>query len=373
MPLPVLPTPRTWASLDQVNAPRLRADASDAIALLAYRPLFIGQDLAGTTTTSGTEAGVPFNSELADTWNGHNSVSLPTYYCQFPGWYLAKGTVPYAYTTATQALFAAGFSGVSGGVAFGPIRGQLQLMGAGKNPAPQVCDLISLSVTGAIGGAGDSVVMTQLQQSGGGLTLAATGSKFPYLSVRWVAALTGTQPLPVPPLAVAPSPITHAWLNANVRDTIGFLVYPPVCKAYYVAGSASIPAQAFPAGTIVPLTNTAVDNYGGFTTGASAGYTAPVGGNYFCYSQVNFAAYNTSGAVAYSAGLQVNGGTIQWGDSVYQTTAQVSGAGAVVMRRLRLAAGDSVSPVCQQSTSGALTLNASAANQTRFVAVWEGI
>jgi hypothetical protein len=373
MPQPVLPTPRTWASLDQVNAPRLRADASDAIALLAGRPLFIGQDTSGTATTSGTEVGVPFNSELVDTWNGHNSLSLPTYYCQFPGWYLAKGTVPWAYTTATQALFAAGFSGVSGGSAFGPIRGQLQLVGSGKNPSPQVCDLISMSVTGPIGGGGDSIVMTQLQTSGGGVNLAATATKFPYVSIRWVSALTGTQPLPVPPLAVAPSPITHAWCNANIRDTIEFLIYPPICKAYYVTGSASIPNQAFPSGTVVALNTIAVDNYGGYTTGGSGGYTAPVAGNYFCYSQVNFAAFNTTAGVAYSAGLQVNGGTIQWGDSVFQSTAQVTGAGAVIMRRLRLAAGDFVSPCAQQSTGGTLGLNATAANQSRFIAVWEGI
>jgi hypothetical protein len=372
MATPSLPSPRTWAALDMVTAPRLRADASDAVALLAARPLFIGQDTSGTNTTSGTEVGIPWNSELADSVNGHNSVSLITYYAQFPGWYLAKGTAPYAYTTATQALFVAGFSGISGGVAYGPVRGQLQLVGSGHNPSPQVCDLIELSVTGAIGGSGDTIVMTQLQNTGSSLTLAATASKFPYVNIRWVAAVTGTVSLPVPPLATAPSPVTHAWLNANIRDTINFLIYPPIAKVYYSsgAGTVTIPNQAFPSGTAVAYNATTVDNYSGWS---GTGYTAPVAGNYFAYNQVNFASFGTSTGVAYSAGLQVNSGTIQWGGSVFENTSQATGAGAVVMRRVRLNAGDTLTPYAQQSTGGTLNLNGTAANQSRFIVVWEGI
>ena len=56
----------------------------------------------------------------------------------------------------------------------------------------------------------------------------------------------------------------------------------------------------FPAGTVINLTTVAVDNYGGITTGASGGYTAPVTGNYFCYGQLNLGA--TAAGGSYGAG-----------------------------------------------------------------------
>jgi hypothetical protein len=164
--------------------------------------------------------------------------------------------------------------------------------------------------------------------------------------------------------------ITPAFLNASIRDTILFLVNPPCCKAYYTAGSTSIPNQAFPSGTAVPLGSTAFDNYAAFTTGGGGGYTAPVAGVYFLYFQVNYAS-TASANVAYSAGLSVNGGTVQWGDSVFKGSADSSGGGAIVRKRLRLSAGDVVQPFAQQSSGGNLALNATSNNQTRFIALWE--
>jgi hypothetical protein len=376
MPQPVLPAPRTWASLDQVNAPRLRADASDAIALLAGRPLFIGQDTLGTALSSGPDNTIPMNAELADTWNGHNQAgagAVPSqYFAQLAGWYLCESMIPYSYASTTQVPFAAGFIAKTGGVTGGVIRGPVTLNGSNHFPVPQSVDLILQTVTGPTGGGGDYIQPTGLQISGGNLNLISGGNQLPTVTVRWVAAPSGTVSLPLPPLAVCPSPVTHAWLNANVRDTVAFLVYPPICKAYYTPGSVTMPAQAFPSGTVINLNTVAVDNYGGYTTGASGGYTAPVAGNYLVAGQVNFAAYGTTAAVGYSCGLSVNGGTTAWGSSVFENTLNTSGAGAAVMRRIRLAAGDTVQLVGQQSTSGALAYNATAANQTRFIAVWEG-
>lgn len=239
-----------------------------------------------------------------------------------------------------------------------------------------MCDLIQMSVTGPIGGSGDTITPTSFQLSGGSLAYTSSpASLFPFMTARWVAALlafTATLPVPSnPSWPVPPSFITPAFLNTNIRDTILFLVNPPCCKAYYTAGSTTIPNQAFPAGTAVPLNTVAFDNYAAFTTGSGGGYTAPVAGVYFLYGQVNYAPYGSGGAVAYSAGLSVNGGTIQWGDSVYRTTAEGNGGGAIVRKRLRLSAGDFVQLCAQQSTTGSLALNATAANQTRFIALWE--
>ena len=376
-PFPSVPSPATWVN-GPVLTSSLRNDVTNAVNFLSQRPLFVGQMTTGASTGSGTDAPMALTGELVDTWNGHNTASgnWQTYYCQFPGWYLCQSFTPFAYTTATQILFSAGMIAKTGGVTQTVVRGQLQLMGSGKHPGPKCCDLIQMSATGPIGGGGDSVTPTALQISGSTLSYLATpASLLPFFSVRWVSALSGTAGLPVPVNASWPVPtayITPAFLNTNIRDTINFLAYPPVCKAYYTAGSSSLPNQAFPNGTVVPLNTIMVDNYGGFTTGGSGGYTAPVAGVYLLAAQVNFASYNSAGGVAYSAGLSVNGGTIQWGDSVFQSGAQTTGAGACVRRRLRLNAGDYVQFYGQQSTGGSLNLNATGSNQTRFIALWEG-
>src|SRR6185437_6787473 len=108
---------------------------------------------------------------------------------------------------------------------------------------------------------------------------------------------------PVPPLTACPTPITAAWLNSCLRDTINFLVYPPVCKAHYTAGSSTLANTTLASPAIVPLTTVDVDNYGGFTTGASAHYTAPVAGRYLLAGQFNLASSSTT--TFYACGLRV--------------------------------------------------------------------
>jgi hypothetical protein len=374
-PDPSVPNPATWSN-GPILTSALRTDVTNAVLFLGNRPLYIGQNNQGASIASGSDVTVGMNIELVDTWSGHNTTSAnwQTYYCQAPGWYLCECAAPFAYTGATQYVFAVGFSAVTAGVSVPVVRGQLQLNASGHHPEPKTCDLIEQAVSGSVGGGGDSITMTALQTTGSSLAYSATATVYVNQSIRWVCATSGTQPLTVPANAAWPAPpayITPAMLNTGIRDTIRFLSYPPVMRAYYTPGSVTIPSQAFPAGTVVNLGSVTVDNYGGFTTGASGGYTAPVAGLYFCYGQVNFASYGTSSGVAYSAGLNVNGGTIQWGDSVFSNLSNTSGAGAVVRRRLRLNAGDFVQFCAQQSTSGSLGLNSSAANQTRFLMVWE--
>jgi hypothetical protein len=377
-PYPSVPNPSTW-SAGPILTSRLRDDVAGAVNFLANRPLFVGQATEGVSIPNNADTLIALTSEVVDTWGGHATIGgsgavWQWYYCQAPGWYLAEGYTPFDYITATQACFAAGLVTVKSGVTEPVVRGQLQLVGSGYHPGPKLADLIPMSVTGPVGGTGDAVQLTCLQTTGSSQFLTnGPASLYPFLAVRWVAALTGTAGLNVPAnpsWPVPPSYITSAgYLNPAIRDTIRFLTYPPICKAYY-SGSASIPSQTFPAGTVVNLNAVTVDNYSGFTTGASGGYTVPAGGLYYLYGQVNYAT-DSSGAAAYSAGLRVNGGTIQWGDSVYKTTSESTGGGATVRKRLRLNAGDFVQFMAQQSSGSTLSLNGTSNNQSRFIAVWE--
>jgi hypothetical protein len=371
---PTLPAPVTWTTGMGLKATRLRADVSDAVALLTNRPVFIGQNTSGSSWASGSSFNLGMNAEISDTWNGHSTTSSDSsYWCQFAGWYLCRLAVPFNYVTATTNGFAAGLIVTTGGVSAGNVNGSLLLFGNGRQgPAPKTVDLLEMTRTGAIGGSGDSIGFTALQETGSSITLGSSSTLLPYVSIRWVAATAGTTSLPVPVNAawpVPPSYITSAFMNTNVRDTINFLIYPPICKAYYAPGSLSLPSQAFPAATPLNLNATSVDNYGGYTTGASGGYTAPVAGNYFCYGQ--FTLINNTSSTGYCCGLRVNSGTVQWGDSIFKGS-DTSGGGAQVGKRLRLNAGDFVQVMACQGTGASIPYSTNTSYQTRAIFVWEG-
>jgi hypothetical protein len=263
-------------------------------------------------------------------------------------------------------MFGAGFNWTTGGVVQAAIRGPFYVDGTGSGILCQATDLIEQTTYGAVGGSGDYIQPTVYASSAVSLGTANP----PTVSARWVCSVSGTEPLPVPPLTAVPSPITSAWMNANVRDTIRFLIYPPVAKAYYTAGSSTMASSSLASPVTVPLNTKAVDNYGGFSTSAFE-YTAPVSGRYFLYGQFNLG--TTTGTFVTGAGLSVNGGTTQWGDIPEFSSSTAFNPGASVTRRLRLTAGQTVALMGFQTSGAALSYATSAATQSRLIAVWEGI
>src|ERR1035441_3851259 len=216
-PFPSVPSPATWAN-GPILTSSLRNDVTNAVLFLSSRPLYLGQDTGAGAAGSGVDASLGMNVDQVDSWNGHNQqVDFTKYYCQAPGWYLCQGTCPWAYSGSTQYVFTAGFTALSGGVATGVVRGQLQLQGSTHFPEPQVADLILQSVTGAPGGGGDWISLTGMQATGSSIATVASGNLFPYVVILWVCATSGTQPLIVPANAswpVPPAYVTPAFLNA---------------------------------------------------------------------------------------------------------------------------------------------------------------
>lgn len=373
MPQASLPSPRTWAANDLVTVPRLRADAADAIAFLLQRPAFAAQNTSGRSWASGSDLALGLDSELFDTWAGHvvanvGSATNAQYWCQVPGWYLCRSAPVFSYTSATQAVFAGALEGTVGGSAFGPLRGPLVLDGSTNPPVAQCTDLIEMLHTGAPGGTGDFVQFDAFQNTGGSVNLVSAATQLPTASARWVCATSGTQPLPVPPLTPCPTPITSAWLNANLRDAIRYLIYPPICRAFYTPGTATLATSAFPAGSAAPLNTITVDNYAGFNASTFT-YTAPLAGRYLVAGQVNLA--SAASSAAYACGVTVSAGTTAWGDRLNKVS-DSTGGGAGVVKRVRLAAGATVQLTASQNSGGAIAYNTNAENQTRLVIVWEG-
>ena len=309
------------------------------------------------------------NIELTDAWNAHAATSQSSQvFAPVPGWYLCRCAL--SFTTSATSQVGGGFNWTTGGALTSGVRGVVVATGGTGNLTAQCCDLIEQTASGPQGGGGDDVQPFCWQNSGGAANLASgagLNAPLPTVTVRWVCAVSGAEPLPVPPLAAVPSPITSSWMNANVRDAIRFLVYPPICKAVYTPGSATLANSSLAAPGTAPCGTVAVDNYGGYNTSTYT-YTAPVGGRYALYGQVNLEAGGSGTYIA--AGLSVNGGTPQWGDIASYLSGTAGGAS--VSRRLRLNAGDTVKLAAAQASGSAIAYNV-AGNQTRLIAVWDGI
>ena len=373
MPQATVPNPRTWSTGDYVTVPRLRADVADAVAFLGQRPYFVGQRSLGDAWASGTALGLPMDIELTDYWGGHlapPASGTGNYWAPVPGWYLCDARIAWNYTSTTAAPFYAGFQGLTSGAAFGPTYGAPSVNGSGSGTTSRSVDLIEQVNGGSPNGSGDYIQPVARQDSGGTVDLNSSAQNLPTVSVRWACATSGTEPLSAPPLTAVPSPITSAWLNANVRDTIRYLIYPPCGKAYYTAGSSSLANSSLSSPAVVPLTTTALDTYGGFTTGSSAKYTIPVAGRYLVAGTVSLASSSTT--TYYAAGLYVNSSALYWGGITRFAGSSLVG-GASVTRRIRFNAGDTVQLVAAQASGGSIAYNTTAANQTRLVILWEGL
>ena len=160
-------------------------------------------------------------------------------------------------------------------------------------------------------------------------------------------------------------PVSAAFLNQQVRDTINFLAYPPMARLTTIGSTQTIESQTFPAGTPVTWVTDTVDNFRAWNSGES--YVFPVAGVYYVYGQVSISPCVTN----LSAGLSVTGGTVQWGDSIRTAATGVSLC-ATVRRHLRVNAGDYVQLYGSQNSEDTQTLTNSTANYCSLIVLWRG-
>lgn len=373
-----LPTPSTYVS-GPVFAPQLRGDVADAVAWLSRRPMFIGAQTASNQSISdSSDTAVALDTEIADNQGGHQIVANQArYYAMQPGWYLAEGICPLNYTGGSGE-WSVGVGGNQSGT-FGIFYGTSMPNSSGFIPQAMGARLMQMVNTGTYG-SGDYIAMYVRQRTAVTQNLLNGTSRFPQLTARWVCANSGTASLPVPSPAAWPSPtaiVTSAFLNAQVRDVIRFLAYPPIMEWAYTSTGQNLASQtAVPAvGTTIGLTTNTVDNYSAFNNSTNT-WTAPVSGLYYCYGQVSMGGLSTNVAVA--AGLTVtsanyNSGTktTLWGDARAGTTLFQSSP--VTRRRLRLNAGDTIQLAGFQRDSSSTTTNVLGSGNwtSKLITVWE--
>lgn len=374
-PYPTVPSPSTWVN-GAVSASELREDVSNAVNYLANRPQFTGLADGGASVGSGSNFLVPMTVDVSDPWQGHDPLGTHPDAWYLPpdaaGWYLVSGMAGWNYTGGGTVTFTTSLQAVqAGGTTV--LNGEQLPVSNTQFPGPSVCDLVLLTRTGAPGASGvDTVSLLVTQNSGGALPLAvAPGQPVtlqPWLSARWVAAQSGSAGLPVPanpPSPVPPAYIDEAWLNANIRDTISFLTYPPVFRGRLSASnSLSVPSQTLPNGTALPLDTVTVDNYSGFS--GAAAWVAPCAGQYFAYAQAGTITPTANGLISCGLGVTSGGTTAShWGKAFRGTASAITVSAS---KRLRLNAGDQVTLMFSQGTGSTLTLS----GPTRLICVWEG-
>lgn len=384
-PYPTTPNPRTWGSSgpEPILTSELRADVTNAVNLFENPPLVILTATTAQSIANETETLVTMNSEITDPWGNHVGTDSGVY-PSLPGWYLCESTVPTAFGTATG-IQIAGIAGIQGGGTLTYFDGGRVAMEAGFSAQPTAAKLMRIST---VSPPTDFYAAATYQSSGSAQNTAVTSSKFPLLHAQWVAALSGTVSLPVPPVSTSwptpPAYVTSAMLNTDMRDAIRFLTYPPIVEVTS-GGNQSIASQSAPPVVGTALTNLTVeliDNYNAF---ASSAFVAPVAGLYYMYGQVAFSEAEITTGQARGAGLTVtssnyNGGTTitLWGSVEAPCTGSSMNFGhtAVVRRHVRLNAGDTVQVAAYSAESGLASRtvgNNGADTQCRFISVWRAV
>ena len=322
------------------------------------------------------------DTTVTDPWAGHLTTSnIPTYYAIFPGYYLCEMQAPLEYTGGTGCVSVAieGQEGVGPQTTYG---GQCMPNSAtsSRYPQPSVAKLLAFSVAGSYGAPANNYVQGAVYQDSGSQQQALiTTTRFPQIQVQWVAALTGTAGLPVPDndtWAAPPQVVSSTFVNKNIRDTINFLSYVPICEAYYSAGTQTLASQSgLPGGgSTVSLDTAYIDTYSAFNATTHT-WTAPVPGTYLCYGQAPVT--GGSGAVSVDCGLTVhsknyNGGTVitVWGGAQVASTSASQVNCGNVRRLLRLNAGDTVQLAAYQNGATNPVLPSAGIWQSRLITIW---
>jgi hypothetical protein len=371
---------RTWSltASEVITAGRLRANVTAPLWLISSPPMAIlAQQLSASTLSSGSYLTVnPLDTEILDTGGGHSDSANP-FRCYIPttGWWLIRGAVPFtAATSNSQFSFGAGlFIGHETSIAYygGRHPGPASSSGA---VMPNVADLFPLNSASPIT-SGDWFQVQGFQDTGSPLAVAisAGAGVFPWTAARWCGTQTGTAGLPLPsPAAFSDvTEITGAFMNANLRDTVNFLAFPPMARLSNGGASQSISNTTdspvnWASSTVTSLNS---DNYGGWS-GSGSRWHAPVNGRYYLAGQV---AWATASGGQFSAGLRVNGGGTVWrGTRATPPTTSTQGLITTVEQTLRMSAGDYVEVIAAQSTGGTVALNTSAPAYSKLIALWRG-
>lgn len=181
-------------------------------------------------------------------------------------------------------------------------------------------------------------------------------------------------PVPQPANAMPGQVLTSAFWNANVTNGVDFLVGVPIAQLYQASTGTSVLGSTY---TAVVFDTAAIDNYGGWSSGAGSKYVAQVPGYYLCMGSVSWGSDTFSSGKYVATTLRKNGSTfvtgsqgsyLATGSAAYPVNVQ-AGTSLIYMNT-----GDYIELVAYQnntSSSSSMPTNAgSGANVTSMQLIW---
>lgn len=370
--------PRTWAAGDRGRAKQLTRDVAAAVAWHRNRPFFQGLQTASASVPASSWTALNLDWEMLDPWGGHSG-SGELWYPPFTAvagsitdYYLCSGYVPVSGSDTTKVAVA------------GLIRNGSDIREGTKLPlnSAHVIDPMVIDLIGVQGGI-DTISLGCWTNISGGVSTVVS-AKCPSLTARWVGSAVGTvSPLPPVPhswipadqltaTATGASPVlggSKVPLNAEIRDLVRFLNYPPLARLTSQGTSQTIPTGG--AFTSIQFPTKDIDTYSGWSSGANTKYTIQRAGLYVAAGYASVAEVSASGGYR-AVRLLVNGTTPYGGTSSIPTTSGTTGTALYAVRHLRLAAGDTVEVQLSNTGSSALPVTTAAGNSSRLIMVWRG-
>lgn len=372
----VPPAPTAWTAASAVTSATLNGNGYVLPLEFSYNPpcVRVGSALS-TAIPANTATLLPLTIPQIDNWNGWSNASNQ-WVVPVTGVYLVHGMA--YYTSASTGQMQAGIRVNGGTVWWGPA----YTAGTG-NHSPQVTRLLDLQQGDTVqlytaASAADTISslapcrllavwMSTIAGSSGSVTWPAPDPSF-----RWQAGTPGSN------LTTAAVNLT-AQFQSHLTSDLSFFLQRPYLLTYQNTAQTALSQNVYHTITMDTVSGvvhgSAGDNYGGWTSGGSNKYTAPVSGWYLVQGQYVQTALASGTASLIGAILPSPIGNTS--PDVYQhisttSTNELPGADAIGVYYLR--AGDTVTPQYQQQDGGAtyntISHTSNAGHECNFSVVW---
>ncbi len=373
-----LPTPTTgYTGASAITSSGMNGNNLAApLKFLNNRPQMRASGLLSTSIPNAgsiTPTKIPLNTADIDPWSSFNT-STNTFTAPVSGVYLVHGSVAWSVATGSQRM--TGFQ-INGSVnIWGPSHQNTGLLQT-KSQCTRLLDL----------NAGDTLILTGSQNSGGATTLSNVIAC--RLVVVWMSTLAGSNGSVswTPPdigfrwQAGTPGSLLPAQFQAHLANDLSFLLQRPYLMAYQTVAQTGLTNASFSTISMDHLGgrvhNAAGDNYGGWNSGGNY-YAAVQPGWYLAVAHYAQAVPSATpahpvAAIGYLTSTGGNqGSSIQtWGQHVRTTSASYQpGAEAIGLFYLRT--GDRLQPFYQQQDGGATYNTATGVSglESAFGCVW---
>ena len=363
-----VPAVTSWAAGGTVTSAILNGNAIGNPLILLNYPAALRAGAALTTAIpgGGTVTTIPVNAAQIDTYSAF-STSSHTWTVPLSGVYLVHGTAHFGTATTTNVQAGIQVNGTL--TVWGPA---YQAAGSGST-APQVTRLLDLE-------AGDTVKLVAASNTTGNVLGSAFQSRLCSLWMSALAPSSGAWSWAPPDTgfrwqAGTPGSALAGQFQEHLTNDLSFLIERPYLLAWQNVTQAGLTQDAWHTITMDTALGivhaTPGDPYGGWHSGASNHYAAPVPGWYLVVAGYAPAVPASTPASCLAGILQSPAGSSS-PDQYQRISTSSSGflPGAEAIGVYYLRAGDTITPQYQQQDGGTFATAGVAGHESMLGIVW---